>query len=98
MARELGDPSAKVTIIVEWTGLAGRTLIHLEGRRLMFEHYRAQQESFRSNLTVAADQISDALPELVRKLVTPLYELFDFCRLPEALPAEELTRMRAHRF
>jgi hypothetical protein len=98
MARELGDPSAKVTIITEWTELAGRTLIHLEGRRLIFDHYRAQQENFRNNLTVAADQISDALPELVRKLITPLYELFDFFKLPEALPAEELARMRAHRF
>ena len=45
-----------------------------------------------------ADQISDGLPELVGKLVAPLYELFDFFQLPGALPAEELARMRANRF
>jgi hypothetical protein len=98
MARELGDPSAQVAIIAEWTGLAGRLLIHLQGTRLMFDHYRTQQDNFRNDLTVAADQISDALPELVRQLIAPLYELFDFFKLLEALPAEELARMRAHRF
>jgi transcriptional regulator with XRE-family HTH domain len=50
MARELGDPSAQVTIIVEWTGLAGRMLTHLGGTRLMFDHYRALQENFRETI------------------------------------------------
>jgi hypothetical protein len=98
MAAELGDPEAQVTIVTEWTGLAGRTLTHLEGRRLVFDRYRAQQDNFRSNLTVQASQITNALPELVRELVVPLYELFDFFQLPGPLPAEELARMRANRF
>jgi hypothetical protein len=51
MAAEFGDPEAKVTIVPEWTGLAGRTLIHLERRRNIFHTYRAHQNSFRSNLT-----------------------------------------------
>jgi hypothetical protein len=98
MAAEFGDPAAQVTIRVEWTGLAGRVLTHLEGRRLLFDHHRAQQDTFRNGLVVQADRISDGLPELVGRLVMPLYELFDFFRLPVALPAEELTRMRANRF
>jgi hypothetical protein len=98
MAAEMGDPVAQVTIIVEWTGLAGRVVTNLERRRLVFDRHRAQQEQFRNSLTVQADQINNSLPELVSKLIEPLFELFDFFQLPAALPAEELARMRANRF
>jgi hypothetical protein len=98
MATELGDPDAQVTIIVEWTGLAGRGLTHLEGRRIIFDRHHTQQDNFRSSLSVQANQISDGLAESVGKLVVPLYELFDFFRLPGGLPAEELARMRSNRF
>jgi schlafen family protein len=98
MAAELGDPAAQVTFIAEWTGLGGRRLTHLERRRLIFDRHHTQQDRFRISLSVQADQISDALPELVGRLIFPLYELFDFFQLPAALPAEELARMRANRF
>ncbi len=98
MATRFGDPSAQVTIIVEWTGLAGRVLTSLDGRRLILDHHHAQQDTFRNSLTVQADQIGNGLPELVGRLVVPLYELFGFFRLPGALPAEELARMRANRY
>lgn len=98
MASEFGDPTALATLIVEWTGLAGRELTHLERRRIIFGGHRTQQNVFKSNLAVQADQISDALPELVTQIIRPLYELFDFFQLPNTLPAEEITRMRANRF
>jgi hypothetical protein len=98
MAAQFGDPQARVVMIVEWTGLDGRRLFHLEGRRLMFGDRTAHQNQLRTSLTVQADQINDALPELVGKLISPLYELFDFFVLPPQLVVEELTRMRANRF
>jgi hypothetical protein len=98
MARELGDATAQVILVAEWTGLAGRVLTSLEGRRFMFEDRRTQQDSFRTTLTAQADQISDSLPELVAQVLASLYERFDFFRLPAALPGEELARMRANRF
>jgi hypothetical protein len=98
MAAELGDPAAKVTIIVQWTGLSGRHLTSLDSRRLIFGHHHAHQDAFTNSLAVKADQIGDSLPELVGRLVTPLYELFDFFRLPEGLPTQELRLMRANRF
>ena len=98
IAIELGDPAASVTMIVKWSGLAGRGLTSLDGRRLIFDRHHAQQDMFTNSLTVQANQIRDSLPELVDKLVRPLYELFDFFRLPEALPAEELKMMRTHIF
>ena len=97
IALELGD--ASVTALVEWTGLDGRSITSLEHRRIIFDDaHHAHQSTFRESLTVQADQVRDALPELVGTLVSPLYELFDFFRLPAALPAEELARMRANRF
>jgi hypothetical protein len=98
MAGELGDPSAEVILVAEWTGLAGRQLNHLERRRLIHTRRVSQQDAFRTNISVQADQISAALPELVAKIIAPLYELFDFFQIPAALPAEELTRMRSNRF
>jgi hypothetical protein len=98
MASEFGDPAANVTIIAEWTGIAGRAITSLDRRRLVFDDRRAQQNQYRGGLTVQADKISDSLPELVGGLIKPLYEVFDFFRLPESLPAEELSRMRANRF
>ncbi len=68
MAQQLGDPSAEVAMIVEWSGLNGRELTHMEGTRLIFGGHTSQQDVFRNTLTVRADQISDALPELVGQL------------------------------
>jgi len=98
MARKFGDDTARVILVVEWTGLAGRVLSNLEGRRLVFDNRQAQQNIFRTTLTAQADQINDSLPELVTQVIAPLYALFDFFRLPATLPAEELGRMRANRF
>jgi hypothetical protein len=39
---------------------------------------------------VALDALPDALPELVFAILAPLYELFDFFRLPKRLVEEEL--------
>jgi hypothetical protein len=98
MAVALGDPAAQVTILTEWTGLTGRSLTNLERRRIVFDEHRSQQPVYRRHLTVQADQINNMLPELVTQVIVPLYELFDFFRLPANLPAEELARMRANRF
>ena len=70
----------------------------MEGTRLIFGGHTSHQDTYRGTLTVRADQITDALPELVGQLVTPLYEVFDFFRLPASLVSEELSRMRSNRF
>jgi hypothetical protein len=98
MAGELGDTTANVSFLVEWTGLRGRDLAHLERRRTMFEGHRSQQDVYQAHLTVQANQISTSLPELTMRIIRPLYELFDFFQLPAALPSEEIALMRSHRF
>jgi hypothetical protein len=99
MAGQFGDPSAQVLFFGEWSGLRGRYLStsfnpnrHLSGR------YTSQQDRYRGHLIVQADQIADSLPELVTRLVKPLYELFDFFALPSRLVPEELGRMRSNTF
>jgi transcriptional regulator with XRE-family HTH domain len=99
MARQLGDAQAQAVLIFEWTGLNGRSLRSFANRtRHMADRYTARQERYRADLTVQADQIGDQLPELVGRVIRPLYELFDFFQLPATLPLEELERMRRDRF
>jgi hypothetical protein len=98
MARQLGAPQAKITIVAEWTGLNGRDLTHLSGTRLLFEGHLSHQDRYRTSLAVQADQIGDMLPELAHRVLHPLYELFDFFQLPMKLVTEELAQMRANQF
>jgi negative regulator of sigma E activity len=85
-------------MIIEHTGINNRRLAHLEGTRLMLGNHVAHQDTIRSSFTVQADQVAEALPEVVSKIVSPLYELFDFFTLPAALVSQELGRMRANSF
>jgi transcriptional regulator with XRE-family HTH domain len=99
MARQFGVPGARVEIIAEWTGLEGRTLTSWANPdRWLVERNRSREATCFTSLAVQADQISDALPELVDRMVRPLFELFDFFELPPGLVADELARMRARRF
>jgi len=98
MAKQFGVPQARVVLVVQWTGLDGRNLTSFANpNRLLFQGYNSRQATHRTNISVQADHIADTLPELVDKLVRPLYELFDFFRLPGTLVFEELARMRGAR-
>ncbi len=99
MARQFNVPRARVVMVIEWTGLAGRRITNLANRnRLLFDGHTSRQATYRTNISAQADQIADTLPELVDRLVRPLYELFDFFQLPATLVTEELARMRERRF
>lgn len=98
MARQLGAPQAQIVLVAKWTGLSGRELTHLGGTRLLVETHVSHQDRYCNNLAVQADQIGDTLPELVHRVLHPLYELFDFFQLPMTLVTEELAQMRANRF
>ncbi len=99
MARQFGAGRARVIFVAEWIGLAGRRLAaFVNPNRLLRDSYVAKQDTYQASLEVQADQIEDALPELVDRIVRPLYELFDFFNLPATLCAEELANMRSHRF
>jgi hypothetical protein len=96
MARQFGVPQAQIVFIIEWTGLARRELISLGNRRRSLSaRYRAQQDHYRTSITLQADQIGRLLPEWVGRIIKPLYELFDSFKLEDALISEELAEMRS---
>lgn len=99
MARQIGANDAKVVFVADWNGLAGRRLAAFANPdRTFLETYVSQQDTYRASLEVQASQIEDALPELVDRIVRPMYELFDFFPLPPTLPSEELAKLRNREF
>ena len=95
MAQEFEAGGARVAFFAQWTGLRDRQLVSIANpKRMLVEHNTSHQGTYDTNLEVRANQIQEALPELVDRMVRPLYELFDFFPLPATLVAEELARMR----
>lgn len=97
-AAAIGRPDAEIVFSAKWSGLAGRSLTHVEGRRLIDEGYVAQQNTLDRVITVRADQVADSLPEILFEFLKPLYALFDFFLLPKSLVDEEAQRLRQGRF
>jgi len=98
LAAALGVPDTEIAFAVKWGGLAGRRLTHIEGRRMAFGSYTAQQNTLDRVVTIRADQVADSLPEILFEFLKPLYALFDFFQLPKSLVDEEAQRLRQGRF
>lgn len=93
-AMEADAEDSTVLVRCEWTGLQGRTLTALSGRRWLFDDHTSHSDGYTAMITIPVERISAALPEIVRDLVNPLYALFDFFQPPAAMYAEELGRMQ----
>jgi Putative DNA-binding domain len=97
-AAAAGRPDAEIVFSVKWSGLAGRSLTHVEGRRLIDEGYVSKQDVLDRVVTLRADHVADSLPEILFELLKPLYALFDFFELSKTLVDEEAQRLRQGRF
>lgn len=99
LAMALGAELPSAIFRVTWEGLSGRTLVSwAEPRRIFFDPKGpSQQDSVTSEITVSTDQISATLPEMVKTLTAPLYEVFDFYVPPSTMIQEELSKMRTWR-
>ena len=99
IASALGATDANIICHGKWTGLSGRSLTsHGNPNRRLSRHCVAEQSIYEAEETIALSALSDALPELVFKILFPLYELFDFFKLPKRLVEEELSSMRRNQF
>lgn len=99
IAQALEGGDANLICHARWTGLAGRTLVSRGNpNRHLFPGHSTTQGSYEATETVGVSALPDALPELVFAMLAPLYELFDFFRLPKRLVEEELAEMRKSRF
>ncbi|MBL8649634.1 MAG: putative DNA binding domain-containing protein [Sphingopyxis sp.] len=86
-----------IAIRCAFTGLDGRALVSLTGRRAMFGDRISRTDSIVVTAQPTPEQIRDNLAEILRPLLAPLYERFDFFELPATLIGEELARMRENR-
>lgn len=92
LARRVG--ASRALFMMRWDGLEGRELV-AHGDRDIRPGRVCMQDAVVSVMELDASKVTETLPELVRSIVEPLYELFDFFRPPDALYAEELNRMRS---
>lgn len=83
----------EVVVDCEWTGLKGRALTVLNGRRFLGGQYRAEQDSVRSSGQFSQAVVRDLLPDVVKSLTAEVYEVFDFFQPPDNFYAEELAEM-----
>ncbi|WP_334384208.1 AlbA family DNA-binding domain-containing protein [Bradyrhizobium sp. AZCC 1577] len=99
IAQALHGTNANLILSAKWTKLAGRVLVsHGNSRRIMFDGYRTGQDHYEATATVGVASLPDALPEVVFSMLAPLYELFDFFKLPKRLVEEELKEMSRNTF
>jgi hypothetical protein len=98
LASALGDGPVQVIFRANYTGLSGRSLISWSADRFVGRTDMSRSYSMVLNTTVVASTIRDKLPEIEFELLKPLYELFNFFKLPMSLVQEEITRMTKGRF
>jgi Putative DNA-binding domain len=99
IASALGASDANLIIHSQWHGLAGRKLMARGNPlRLFLGDFHAAQGTYVSTQTVALSALPGALPEVVFAILAPLYELFDFYKLPKRLVEEELASLQRNRF
>jgi hypothetical protein len=93
VARELGDENSVIHFRANWRGLEGRTLRSLFARRLV-EPRVSHTDSVVSYAHATAAEIGADLPDIVRGLLVPLYESFEFLEVSPQVVEEELNEMR----
>jgi hypothetical protein len=98
MSVQLGVPESKILVTARYSGLAGRELMSIDGRRYLDEGRRARQDQIDVATTVEAQLIEDGLPEIVSSFLRPLYHLFDLFDPPPQMFSEEIRRLREGNF
>ena len=98
LAANLFEGPTTIRFAAKYTGLQGRSLVSIDGRRDVRDGRTARQESIPLQTHVESQAIGPNLPEIVHTLLAPLYGLFGFSELPMQLVVDELTRMRTGNF
>jgi hypothetical protein len=100
IAQALKATDANLICHCRWCGLAGRQLRSWGNPNRVFfdDQYTSAQDTYEATETVALDALPGSLPELVYTIIAPLYELFDFFKLPKRLVEEELNSLLKDRF
>jgi hypothetical protein len=97
-AESFGDADLSFLVRCRYQGLRGRTLVHMEGRRLLFDTHRCADDDVTVARQITRAEARDNLVEVLHRLLSPLYERFSFWELSERMVAEEVERMTRNRF
>lgn len=84
----------EVTLSVEYQGLRGRILETADPKRLMFPR-RTQEDSLYTELSLSKKDIGLDLSAQVRHFTQPLFELFEFFELSDAVHTQVVEGYRA---
>lgn len=92
------EAGQEVRFRVRFTGLAGRELKSWANPyRTVFEDHRCRTGTAEASIQCHSAEVGDRLPDLVHRLLVPVYELFDFFELPRQVVVEELANLRRDR-
>jgi hypothetical protein len=97
VAIALGSEDVNLNAYFCWNGISGRKLISIEGYYFSIVHISHQNQHM-VETTIKISTIPTALPEIVFGILDPLYQLFDFFRLPKRVVEEEIAKMMSHQF
>lgn len=93
LAGSLG--AASVLFAARYTGLQGRMLTQwVQPMDLAWASGVSRQDTVSVSTHVASDAVSPNLADVVQRLLSPLYERFDFSTLPLEVVQQELDRLR----
>ena len=95
---ETSDGVDEIAIRCRFTGLSGRHLADLDGRRLFFSSGQASTDEVTLEDQVTPKQVQDNLVEILHTLLLPLYEHFDFFKLPLSLVDGEIQKLLARHY
>jgi hypothetical protein len=90
--------TSAIAIECRFAGLEGRRMISLSGSRAVFGEDKSHSNEIVLRGVATLQQVKDNLVEVLHQLLIPLYERFDFFRLPATLVDEELNKMARGRF
>lgn len=92
-----GD-NPEIDFRLRYVGLENRVLTSVNRLRVMHDDRRCNDDEIALSVRASAEEIENNLPELLRGLLAPLYEMFDFFELSPQMVTDEVNRMREGRF
>ena len=78
LATNLGVEDGEVLFQTTYSGLNGRVLDSIDGRRRMYHDRYSRQDYFTNTIQVEIARLRDNLPEVLLELLSPLYVMFEF--------------------
>jgi hypothetical protein len=97
LAESFGD-NLSIVARCQYSGLQGRKLVSITGRRWLFDDRRCADNFALVERRFAAAEVRESFATAMQQMLAPLYARFDFFELSDSLVAEELHEMMGNRF